>query len=557
AIAIVFDLVIRTLRGVFVDAASRRADVRLSNMIFSRLIGVKAERQSQSVGVRANTMREFETLRDFFTSATLCAFGDLPFLILFVAVIYIVAGPLAYIVAGAIPLLLLVGWITQRALGRRMQIAFREAAQKNAVVTETLYGLDALKAAGGESWAAQKWEQAVAESVRTNLAIREIQNFGQHVIHCLQTLLQVVMVVAGFYLVQAGDMTMGALIAATILSGRAVAPLAQAANLLVRLNAARMAYQSLSGIVTAPQERSAAKDLLVKETITGAIRFERIQFVYEEGAPPALRDVSFSIEPGEHVAILGPIGSGKSTLLRLAQGHFEPNAGRVLIDEIPANHIDPASLRAHVGLLMQGADLFHGTIRENITFGAPDLTDADILVAARAAGALDWIVKLPHGFDTPLRERGAGLSGGQCQSVALARALVRHPKVLCLDEPTSAMDIATEQLVVSRLKKHMANRTLIVVSHRPAMLELADRLIVINNGRVAHDGVKDDVIAEIRSSGVASGTLPTPRQRTARVTPLDAPPSSAAPPAAPSATPTQRSATRPIHINIPSRSAAR
>ncbi|MEO1718799.1 MAG: type I secretion system permease/ATPase [Pseudomonadota bacterium] len=523
AIAIVFDLVIRTLRGIFVDAASRRADVRLSNIIFARLIGAKSERVAPSVGIRANTMREFETLREFFNSATLCAFGDLPFLLLFVGVIYIVAGPLAFIVAGAIPVLLLVGWITQRALGKRMQMAFRETAQKNAVVTETLYGLDALKAAGGESWAAQKWEQAVAEGVRTNLAIREIQNLGQHIIQCLQTLLQVVMVVAGFYLVQAGEMTMGALIAATILSGRAVAPLAQAANLLVRLNTARMAYQSLSGIVSAPQERDETRDLIVRDKLDGVVRFEGINFTYEDGAPPALRDINISIEPGEHIGILGPIGSGKSTLLRLAQAHFEPNAGRVLVDEIPVLQMDPASLRANVGLLMQGADLFHGTIRENITFGASDLSDSDLLVAARASAALDWIVRLPQGFDTIIRERGSGLSGGQRQSVALARALIRRPQVLCLDEPTSEMDIASEQSVISRLKQHMKGRTLILVTHRPAALDLADRLIVINGGRVVQDGPKRDVMQAVRQGhGVDVIGRPTSKPRRATVTPAKA-----------------------------------
>ncbi|MEO1708734.1 MAG: type I secretion system permease/ATPase [Pseudomonadota bacterium] len=520
AIAIVFELTIRTLRAMFVDVASRRADVRLSNMIYARLLGARAERQPSSVGVRANTMREFETLREFFTSATLTAFGDLPFLVLFVGVIYIVAGNLAFLVLGAIPILLLVGWITQRALAKLMQDAFREAAQKQAVVVETLYGMDTLKASGAETWAARKWEHAVAEQVRTGLKIKQVTNLGQHVIQAGQTLLQIAMVVCGYYMVVAGDLTMGAMIAATILSGRAVAPLVQAAGLLVRLNQARMAYQSLTAIVTLPQERTAGQALVSMPTIKGAIDFEDAGFIYAEGAPPALKAVSFRVSPGEKIAILGPIGGGKSTALKLIQAHQVPDVGRVLIDGIPAHQIQPADLRRNVGFLLQGADLFHGTLRENIALGVPGARDDDVLVAARASGALDWMVRLPDGLDTLVRERGAGLSNGQKQSVALARVLLSRPSIVLLDEPTSDMDTGTEARVLQRLKVHLADRTLIVVTHRHAALELVDRVIVINGGRKIHDGPKDAVLAVLRGEGApgAKQSATPPRQVNAQPT---------------------------------------
>ena len=498
-LAIAFDFIIRTLRAHFVDAASRRADVKLSALIYGRLLGARLSLRPSSAGVRANTMREFETLREFFNSATLTAFGDLPFLILFLVVIWIVAGPLVFVVAAAIPIVLIAGWLTQRALHKLILSSFQETAQKNAVVVETIIGMEAIKAAGAESWAAQKWERSVAEHIRTGLEIRQVSNLGQHVVQAIQTLVQVVVVIAGFYLVAAGQITMGALIAATILSGRALAPLAQAAMLLARLNQARIAYQSLSEIVAAPQERVPGAAYLSKTNFDGKVEFENVAFGYAEEAAPALAEFSTTIKPGERVAFLGGIGSGKTTALKLVQALYVPDQGRVLVDGISVSQIDPALLRRNVGLQLQGAELFHGTIRDNMTIGMPGATDRDILEAAHAAAALDWITRLPQGFDTLLRERGAGLSGGQRQSVALARALLGRPKIMLLDEPTSDMDGRTEQAVINRLKSDMKGRTLILVTHRPALLDLVDRIIVLEQGRKLEDGPKAEVLENLKA----------------------------------------------------------
>lgn len=498
-LAVLFDFLIRSLRAYFVDAASRSVDVRLSNLIYGRLLGAELSRVPTSAGVRANTMREFETLRDFFNSATLTAFGDLPFLFLFIGVMYVVAGPLAFVVAAAIPIILAIGWLTQRSLAGLIESSFKEAAQKNAVVTESIVGLETIKAGGGESWAAQKWETSVAEHVRTGLKIRHVSNMGQHAIMAVQAGSQVLIVVVGFYLVQAGSLTMGALIAATILSGRAMAPLAQAAGLLARLNQARIAYRTLSEIVQAPQERVAGATYLSKETFEGEVVFEGVNFAYSEDSPPALTDVSLKISPGEHVAFLGSIGSGKTTALKLVQGLYKPDRGRVLIDQVAVSQIEPAQVRRHVGLLLQGADLFHGSIRENITLGAPGIADDAVLRAARTAGALEWIGRLPQGFDTIVRERGVGLSGGQRQSVALARSLVLQPDILLLDEPTSDMDGRTERRVLERLAQTTAGKTVLVVTHRPALLELVQRIIVMDGGQVVADGPKAEVMSQLQA----------------------------------------------------------
>lgn len=497
-LAVGFDFLIRTMRALFVDAASRRADVRLSALIYARLIGARTAGRNVSAGVRANTLREFETLREFFNSATLTAFGDLPFVFMFIAIIGIVSGPLALVVLASIPIILLVGWLTQRKLRRLTAMSLKEAAQKNAIAVETIVGMDAIKAAGAESWAAQKWEASVAEHIRTGLKIRQASNAGQHVINALQTLVQVIVVIAGFYMVAAGQITMGALIASTILCGRALAPLAQAAMLLARFNQAHLAYQMLNEIVAAPQERGTGRRHLNKTSFAGQVAFEKVTYTYEDGSPPAVKELDIEIKPGEHVAILGGIGSGKTTALKLIQGHLLPQQGRVLVDGISVTHIEPAQLRRNVGLHLQGGTLFHGTIRENITLGLSMATDEEVISAARSAAALAWIARLPHGFDTMVGERGAGLSGGQRQSVALARALLGRPRILLLDEPTSDMDSRTEQQFIERLSEELEGRTLVLVTHRHSLLALTDRIIVMEDGGKTQDGPRGEILKKLR-----------------------------------------------------------
>jgi len=511
-IAISCDFLIRTLRAIFVDTASRRADVRLAGLIYSRLLGARLTGKAVSTGVRANTMREFETLRDFLNSATLTAFGDLPFMVLFLAVIWVVSGPLLFVVAASMPIILGVGWLTQRRLRRLIEASFKEAAQKNAVIVETLVGMEAIKAAGAESWAAANWEKSVAESLRTGFEIRHTSNLGQHVIHAVQTSVQVLVVVFGFYMVAAGDLTMGALIATTILSGRALAPLAQAAGLLGRLNQARIAYTSLSEIVASPQERRDGAGYLSKVDIEGAITFENVSFAYDQAAQPALHEFSLAIAPGEHVAFIGGIGSGKTTALKLIHNFYQPGSGRVLLDGTSVSQIEPALLRGNVGLHLQDSELFHGTIRENIAIADPGASDQAIIEAARISGALDWVAKLSMGFDTPIGERGAGLSGGQRQSVSLARTLLRRPRVLLLDEPTSDMDGRSERSVIARLQAASEGRTLVLVTHRPALLELVDRIIILEGGRIIEDGRKDKVLEQMRALSARQAQAATASQ---------------------------------------------
>ncbi len=496
-LATLFDFLIKNLRATFVDVASRRADVRLSNFIYGRLLGARAPQKPVSAGVRANALREFETLREFFNSATLTAFGDVPFLVVFLAMIFVIAGGLGWIALAAVPVVLMIGWVTQKTLTKLSEENFREAAQKNAVVVETVVGLDSIKAAGAESWAASKWEQAVSAQIRSSHQIRQISNLGINAIFAMQTVTQIAMVVAGFYMVAAGNMTTGALIAATMLAGRALQPLGQVAMLITRLHQTQLAYRAINEIVMLTQERPEGQPLLTRVVITGAIACERLTYRYDAEAPASLDSVSFEVKAGERIGLIGAIGSGKTTLLKMVHAVHLPTQGRVLVDGMPVHQIDPAVLRSGIGLALQGADLFHGTIRSNIALADPGAPDEDVLWAARAAGALDWILRLPKGFETPVRERGAGLSGGQRQSVALARALFKRPKIVLLDEPTSDMDLGTEQHVVQSLNAALPGRTLIAVSHRPAVLALVERLIVMEAGRIILDGPKDEVMRKL------------------------------------------------------------
>lgn len=497
-LALCFDFALKQLRALAIDAASRRGDVILANLIYARLLGARMSAKPAAVGVRANTLREFETLREFLNSATLTTFGDLPFLVVFLIVMSVVAGPLALVAIVSVPLVLAVAWATQRAVGKAVEAAMRDSALKSAVVVETLVGLESIKAAGAESWAALRWESAVAESIRTGQRIRNITNLGINTVQWLQSLVQLVIVMVGFYMVAAGSLTIGALIAATILSGRALQPVGAAAMLIARLNQTRLAFRQIDELVRAEQERPAKADLVSKERFDGRIALESVTLGYERDGPPALSGVSFELAPGERVAMVGAVGSGKSSALRLIQGHFAPTDGRVLVDGLPVGSIDPAILRRAVALLPQAPELFRGTIRSNIALAHQGASDAAVIAAAEAAGALSFIQRLPKGFDSAIGERGAGLSGGQRQLVALARALMGSPSVLLLDEPTSDMDGRTEAQVIERLGRYVRGKTLVFVTHRPALLELADRIIVFEAGRVFLDGPKAEVLDKLR-----------------------------------------------------------
>ncbi len=502
-IALLFDFLIKSLRAGFIDRAGQRADMVMGRRIFDQLLDMQMRARKGSTGALASTLREFETLREFFTSATLVAVVDLPFILLFIGVIYLIGGPLALVPAIAVPIVLIVGIAVQPVLSRLAEKSFADGQSKQGVLVETVSGLETIKAAGAQRRMRARWEEAIARQSDHGLKSRAVTQFAINATATTQQAAQVMIVFYGVFLITAGEVSMGALIAAVILTGRTLAPLAQLAQTLTRFNQARTSYRSLDALMRADSERPEGRNWISRPRLEGEISFDGVSFAYPDAQIDALRDVTFTIKPGEKVAVLGRIGSGKSTVARLILGLFEPREGSVRMDGIDIRQIDPGDLRRNVGSVLQDVWLFSGTVRENIAIGAVRPRDNDILDAARIAGVEDFVRRNPAGYDLMLAERGEGLSGGQKQAISLARALVGRPPVLLFDEPTSAMDVQNEQAVIKRLKEEMKDRTMVIVTHRTSLLDLVDRVIVIDQGKVVADGPKSILQQRGRAAGGA------------------------------------------------------
>jgi ATP-binding cassette subfamily C protein LapB len=490
----VFDFAFRMLRAYFVDGVGRKVDVLVSSRIFQHVMGIRLRERPASAGSFANNVREFETLREFFTSATLTALVDLPFAVLFLAAIFWLAGPLVYIPLLAIVPVVIVGLILQFPLTRLIRTNFAVAAQKHGVLVEAIDGLETIKSISGEGVAQHKWEQAVGVVAATGQKAQMLSATGVNFTLLMQQLVMIVMVIGGVYLIADNRLTLGGLVACTILSGRALLPLAQVAGLLSRYQHARIAYRSLSALMALPIERPPGKVFLRHTAIEGSLELAKVEFRYPGASIPALDGATFKVAKGERVAILGRVGSGKSTVAKLIMGLYQPDSGAVLIDGVDVNQVDPADLRRHIGYVPQDVRLFYGTVRDNIVMGNRSADDEAILRAARVAGVDKIVSRHPAGFDLPAGEQGRGLSGGQRQAVAIARALLSEPGLLVMDEPTSAMDFATEQAIVNALLGELAGRTLILITHKPTLLALVDRIVVLEAGRVVADGPKDKVL---------------------------------------------------------------
>lgn len=501
-IVFIFDLLLRTLRGYFIDIAGKKADVILSATIFEKVMSIKMSARSNSVGSFANNMQEFETFRDFFTSATLTTLIDLPFSLLFIFVIWTLSGELAYIPLIAIPLVIITSLLIQIPLKKTVNELFRHSGQKSATLIESLTGLETIKSIGAETPVQRKWEQTIGfiaqHSQRARVLSAAVVNFTTFI----QQMASVTVVVFGVYMITEGDITMGALIASTILTGRALAPLAQVANALTRYHQSKAALTSLNQLMNLPVERPSGREFLHRPDFKGGVEFKNVVFRYPEQTVDALTDISFKIAPGEKVAFIGKIGSGKSSIEKLVLGLYEPSEGSILLDGTDIRQIDPVDLRRNVGYAPQDVTLFFGSIRDNIALGKPFADDSDILKAAEVAGVSDFVNRHPSGFDMPVGERGEGLSGGQRQSVTVARALLMEPPVLVLDEPTNAMDNSTEEQFKQRLAETLEDKTLLLVTHKASLLSLVDRVIVLDQSRIVADGPRDQVLMALKKGQI-------------------------------------------------------
>ncbi|TCS98257.1 ATP-binding cassette subfamily C protein LapB [Tepidimonas ignava] len=496
------DMVLRMLRVRFVDLASSRADVRLSALIMERVLGLRMEQRPASAGSFASNLRAFESVRDFIGSATVMAFVDLPYALLFVAVITWIAPPMVLpLLVGAV-LMLLYALAVQGRMHQLTETTYRASAQRNATLVEALVGFETVKALAAESPLQRKWEHSAALLARVGAQLRLLSSSASNTSMFVQQTVNVVMVMIGVYLIGERELSLGGLIACTMLASRAMAPIGQVAGLLVQYHTARTALDSLDELMKREVERPPQAHFVTRGHFEGAIELRDVSFQYPGQQNGALRGVSLRIQPGERVAILGRVGSGKTTVQKLILGLYRPTSGAVLIDGVDVRQLDPAELRRHIGYVQQDVMLFYGTLRDNIVLGAPQADDEDLLRAAHVGAITDFVNAHPQGFDMVVGERGESLSGGQRQGVAIARALVHDPTILLMDEPTASMDHSTEETVKARLKQHLAGKTLVLVTHRTSLLDLVDRLIVLDAGRVVADGPKDLVVQALREGRI-------------------------------------------------------
>lgn len=495
----VFDFILKNLRAYFLDHAGRKADVKISAMLFEQIMGMTMTARPASAGVLASNMKEFETLRDFFTSATMAALVDLPFVFFFILLIGVIGGPVAFVPLAAVPLVLIMGLILQKPLQKVIRQSMNESALKNALLFETISGLETIKVQAAEGHTQRNWEELSDKSSRTSVKARRLSAFATNWAVFIQQLTSIGVVIAGVFMITEGMMSVGALIACVILTGRAMAPLATVAGLLTRLNQSRQALHQLDELMKKPVERPAGTHFIAKPEIRGHVELRDIVFHYPGQTVAALNNLSFTIEPGDHVGIIGAVGSGKTTIERLLLNLYQPDSGSVLLDGTDVRQIDPGDLRRSVGAVQQSPQLFYGSVRDNITMGHETAPERAVLRAAEMSGVMEFLRESQTGLDTPVGERGEALSGGQRQAVAVARALLYDPPVLVLDEPTASMDPASENRLLKRLKVLTEGKTAILITHKGAMLSLVDKLILIDRGRLVAYGPKDEVVRKLQA----------------------------------------------------------
>jgi ATP-binding cassette, subfamily C, bacterial LapB len=503
-LAIAFDFVLRTVRSRMIDVTGKTVDVVLAANIFEHVMAVKMAQRPTSVGIIANQLRDFDSVREFFTSGSVVSATDLIFAVLFVGVLFVIAGPLAWIPLVMLPIMIALGFTMQRPLDRAMKRLQAESAARHGVLVESLAGLETVRATGAEARMQTAWERSVAATARSGEDVHFWASLSLTSANAAQQITSLLLVIIGVFLILDGKLTVGALVAANMLAGRVLAPIAGIASVITRGTQTLSALKSIDRIMSLERERSPQRAYVARKIDEGRIAFENVSFTYPNSPGKALEKVSFKIEGGERIGIIGRVGSGKTTIGRLLLGFYEAQEGRILIDGVDSRQYDPSDLRTGIGFAMQDTDLFFGKLRDNIALGKPEATDEEVLAAARLSGVETFIAGHPMGYDMPISEGGRSLSGGQKQAIGLARVLIRKPRVLFLDEPTAHFDIRSEAEFLERLKAIRGERmTIIISTHRLSLLSMVDRLLLFDNGRLVADGPRDKVLALLQGKPAA------------------------------------------------------
>jgi len=534
-VAILLEFGTRWLKARLVDLAGRKADLNLNAMLLREIMTIRLEHRPQSIGIFASAMRDFESLRDFMSSASMVMVVDLPFVLMFLVLIGIIGGPLAWIPTAAVPALLIVGLWAQKPLRRAMRENMKESGDKQSVLVESLLNLEMLKAHNAEGYLQRRWEHANLAATGSYKQIRSLTNLMLGLTATTAQLVTVGMVVYGVYLIGDNSLTLGGLIASVILAGRAISPLGSTMALAARFQQARSSLDTLDALMKRPRDRDGSRRYLVPEKIAGGLKAEELQFAYPGEHPlPVIRSLSMQLAAGEHLALLGRIGSGKSTLLRLLAGLYTPQAGRVSIDGVDMQQIEPAELRSRLGYVSQDAQLFQGSLRENLVLSDHWISDTRVIDVLQKLDLYRMVAGHPRGLDMPLTEAGGGLSGGQRQLLAIARMMLRDPALVFLDEPTSMMDQTTETKVIEVLGNWLQGRTLVLSTHRLQLLVWVERIALMDQGQIVLEGPRDDVLRKI-SSRTRSHAAKSKGVRTTRQTLTPEQASASHPPLAPAA----------------------
>ncbi|MFD1747421.1 type I secretion system permease/ATPase [Rhizobium helianthi] len=501
-LAYLFDYLLKAARSALIDHAGRKADLRLSQMIFDKVLNATLSSRPLSTGEYANRVMQYEFVREFFTSNTIGLMIDTLFVFVFLVVIYLLAGWLVVIPAVAFLLSIAIGFYAQARIGQRMAAAANEASLRQSLLIETISTIETVKSLRAEAPMLRRWQELMKGSSRTSEEIKHISSNAIYMTGFVQQMVSVLIVIAGTYEFAEGRLAMGAIVATVMLAGRAGAPLGQLAMTLARFRQATMSLRILNAVMEQPEDRPNTVGFVNRQIRQGRFSFQNVSFAYPGADVPVIKEFNLTVAPGERVGIIGRIGSGKTTVGRLLDGLFMPTSGRILIDGVDMRQYHMAEVRSAVAVAGQSSDLFSGTVKENLLFGRPDATDEELLAVARMAGVEDFVSSHPRGFDMPVGERGNNLSSGQKQALTIARLLLTRPKIVFLDEPSGAMDLASERHLIQRLSSAFdGNTTLLIATHRFSMLDLVDRIVVIDKGKVVADGPKAAVMDAMQRKG--------------------------------------------------------
>jgi len=492
------DSLLKFFRSRMLEVAAKKSDVVMSSIIFEKVLDLKIEQHPKSVGSFASNIRDFDAIRSFLTNSSMAVLIDLPFAVIFLLVIYYIGGGIVVVPIVMMTLILAYALLIRKPLERSIESTHEASARKNGILIESLHNIETIKTQGLFGQVQWRWEESVGEIAQKSLYSRLLSSSVPTVTGFLVQLNTVLIVIFGVFLIKDLELTMGGLIGIVILASRTVAPMGQVAALLTNYSDAKSAYDVINSITNQPMERLSDQHFIERSSFKGKIEFKNVTFFYPETDMPALKEVSFTINPGEHVGIIGRIGSGKSTIEKLILKLYDPTEGSILIDDVDISQIDPGRLRRYIGYVSQDIGLFRGTVKENILYRSPTASDEELLAVAMFSGVDEFVKRHPSGYNMPIGERGQGVSGGQRQSIGIARALISKAPIMLMDEPTNALDQLSEKQLMKKFDQSFENKTLILVTQKLSLLSSTPRVIVMHEGVVFLDGKREDVLKSLK-----------------------------------------------------------